>query len=62
MGAIHWNLTAEEAQSIVNIMAARPYIEVAGLISKLMQQSQEAPTPPKLGLVEGGGEQGGAQG
>ena len=38
-------LEEQEAQVLLNALAARPYMEVAALIQRLMQQITEQQTP-----------------
>lgn len=40
MNPIVLTLTPEEAQIVVSALAARPYVEVANLIPKIMTQAQ----------------------
>ena len=38
---IHWTLTEQQADIVLNALGQRPFIEVQGLIGVLMQQAQQ---------------------
>lgn len=44
---IHWNLTTQQADQILNILAQRPFAEVNSLIQELMRQAQAGVPPPQ---------------
>lgn len=52
---IHWHVTNDEAQAVVNIIGQRPYVEVSGLIAKLMQQANESQQRGELRAVDADG-------
>lgn len=51
---VFWELDAQQAQYILNLLATRPYQEVNDLIQVLLKQSNVAqpPEPPKPDLAE----------
>lgn len=52
---IHWNLTEQQADQILNTLAARPFAEVNGLIAELMRQANANKVPGQNpGLVAAG--------
>lgn len=52
---IHWNLTEQQADQILNTLAARPFAEVNGLITELMRQANaEKNTPAEVPLAQRG--------
>lgn len=38
---IHWKLTEQQADVVLNALGQRPFLEVQGLIGVLMTQAQE---------------------
>ena len=49
MAKHHIELETNEANQVLNILALRPFNEVAPLIQKISQQLQGAPPPPNGG-------------
>jgi hypothetical protein len=45
---IHWSLSPQQADQILNILAQRPFAEVNGLIAELMRQANEKKEPGQL--------------
>lgn len=43
---IHWSLTTQQADQILNTLAQRPFAEVTALIQELMRQAQAQPPAP----------------
>jgi hypothetical protein len=48
---IHWNLSTQQADQILNILAQRPFAEVNALIAELLRQAQEKPQARPLAAV-----------
>jgi hypothetical protein len=48
---VHWNLSTQQADQILNILAQRPFAEVNALIAELLRQAQEKPQAKPLAAV-----------
>lgn len=51
--AVHWHITDQQADQILNTLAQRPYAEVTVLITELLRQAQaEKNTPAEVPLAQ----------
>lgn len=51
---IHWNLTEQQADQILNTLAQRPFAEVNALIGELMRQANDK-TPQAVAMPKPNG-------